>query len=492
MPKYRLSGMKLDEVSLVRSGDNHDAKVVIAKAAQGEDLDFEGIVWDDIDPALKWSKEEANYGPASSEYGTHTCRNCVFFTKEDGANWDAPGVCDLVNGEIDGSMLSDLFIKRPDVQSDIGKVKSSAYPDLERKPGKQNWVDHAGGLPSYIERIAKHLHYEKGMSIGRAIATAVNQVKKWASGGKNVNPDTRAKAAKAVAEWEAKKVKSKAKTAARHAKDSVKKNDEEVSKKRKGVCECGVAYDSPQHAKKHKEWEAKMAKGRVYKEDPENQTDDNQPDESEEEENSTDNIGDESSDDSDNQEEEEVPDEVQKDDLPAVVRDYINALEAKVEELTKQAPKEEADPVKAAIAKADPAIRAVLEKQQQDIEEAQAIAKAEREARLEKEFLAKAENLRMISDKPSDLAGTLRKLHDLDAETATVVEKYLQTANTQIAKGNLFLELGSGGAEITISKSVEGRAEQLMKADPKLTKEQAVAMAYESDPSLYDESLKEV
>lgn len=96
------------------------------------------------------------------------------------------------------------------------KVKSSAYPGLDRSP-KKNWVDNAGGLPSYIERIAKHLHYEQGMTIGRAIATAVNQVKKWAAGGKNVTPETRAKAAKAVAEWEAKKAKSRAKTAAKNA-----------------------------------------------------------------------------------------------------------------------------------------------------------------------------------------------------------------------------------------------------------------------------------
>jgi hypothetical protein len=95
-------------------------------------------------------------------------------------------------------------------------ASSSAYPDLERVPGKQNWVDKAGGLPSYIERIAKHLHYEQGYSISRAIATAVNTVKRWAAGGtvtehgtsKRVSPQTQAQAAKAVAEWEAKKAKS--------------------------------------------------------------------------------------------------------------------------------------------------------------------------------------------------------------------------------------------------------------------------------------------
>jgi hypothetical protein len=97
------------------------------------------------------------------------------------------------------------------------KVSSRAYPGLERSPGgPDNWVEAAGGLPSYIERIAKHLHYEKGMTISRAIATAVNVVKKMCAGGdlnfpgkQNIKPTTRAKACAAVAEWTKKKASGK-------------------------------------------------------------------------------------------------------------------------------------------------------------------------------------------------------------------------------------------------------------------------------------------
>lgn len=93
-------------------------------------------------------------------------------------------------------------------------VSSSVYPGLERKPGgPDNWVEAAGGLPSYIERIAKHLHYERGYTISRAIASAVNTVKRWAKGGtvtaygttKHITAKTQALAAAAVAEWEAKR-----------------------------------------------------------------------------------------------------------------------------------------------------------------------------------------------------------------------------------------------------------------------------------------------
>ncbi|MCX6419309.1 MAG: peptidoglycan-binding domain-containing protein [Actinobacteria bacterium] len=117
---------------------------------------------------------------------------------------------------------------------DLSEVKSSAYPKLERVPGKQNWVDHAGGLPSYIERIAKHLHYEKGFPIGTAIAIAVNTVKRWASAGTvtkksghQVTAKTRAQAAKAVAEWEAKKKSGSANMKAAKAAKSMKESAED-------------------------------------------------------------------------------------------------------------------------------------------------------------------------------------------------------------------------------------------------------------------------
>lgn len=102
------------------------------------------------------------------------------------------------------------------IMTDALDLVSEAYPDLERKPGgPDNWVEAAGGLPDYIERIAKRLHYEKGMTISHAIATAVNTVKRWARMGKvakygdpnkkNVTAKTAALAIKALAQWEAKK-----------------------------------------------------------------------------------------------------------------------------------------------------------------------------------------------------------------------------------------------------------------------------------------------
>lgn len=93
---------------------------------------------------------------------------------------------------------------------------SKSLPGLDKSP-KENWVDKVGGLPSYIERIAKHLHSEKGMTIGAAIATAVNVCKKMCATGdlnwpglQHVNLGSKAEACRAVAEWEAKKAKARA------------------------------------------------------------------------------------------------------------------------------------------------------------------------------------------------------------------------------------------------------------------------------------------
>jgi len=74
-------------------------------------------------------------------------------------------------------------------------------------------VDRVGDLPKYIASIATALIQDAGMSRQRAIATAVNTVKKWCAtgiahnlkGNPRLSPAVRAAACAAVAEWEAKK-----------------------------------------------------------------------------------------------------------------------------------------------------------------------------------------------------------------------------------------------------------------------------------------------
>ena len=96
-------------------------------------------------------------------------------------------------------------------------VMLSGGCSLNTSPGK-NWVENAGGLPSYICKIARAI-MRSGKSKSTAIAIAVSRTKKWAAGGDDVDADTRAKAAAAVAEWEKLKAKS-------HAKNYVKATSE--------------------------------------------------------------------------------------------------------------------------------------------------------------------------------------------------------------------------------------------------------------------------
>lgn len=79
---------------------------------------------------------------------------------------------------------------------------------------KPNWVVKVGGLPQYVKRIAKHLQ-AKGQDESRAIATAINVVKKmcrnladrlnWPGAQRKVNPGSIAQACAAMARWESMK-----------------------------------------------------------------------------------------------------------------------------------------------------------------------------------------------------------------------------------------------------------------------------------------------
>lgn len=190
-------------------------------------------------------------------------------------------------------------------------------------------------------------------------------------------------------------------------------------------------------------------------------------------------------------------DEISKDELPEDVVTYIEALEAEVErasvieELAGML--ENGDPEAGAegekelvLSKADPEVRSLIEKAEQRAEAAESLAKAERDLRLDREYLAKAEALPMLTEAPAELAEVLKALHTADPEVAGKVEAILATANEQIAKGNLFAEFGSSTTVEGVPDRARQAAEALTKADPTLSPEAAMVAAMEADPSLYD------
>ncbi len=97
--------------------------------------------------------------------------------------------------------------------------RPSLHPErkgqLNKSPLK-NWVEKHGGLPTYINSIATALLRENpGWSVSRAIATAVNAVKKMCAtgtawnGNVKVSKAVRAAACTALASWERKKASAK-------------------------------------------------------------------------------------------------------------------------------------------------------------------------------------------------------------------------------------------------------------------------------------------
>ena len=87
-------------------------------------------------------------------------------------------------------------------------IELSSSASLAEKPGNDdNWIEKKGGnLPPYVRKVARGI-MKSGKTKSQAIAIAISRIKKWAAGGDNVDADTKAKAAKALAEWEALKAK---------------------------------------------------------------------------------------------------------------------------------------------------------------------------------------------------------------------------------------------------------------------------------------------
>ena len=78
---------------------------------------------------------------------------------------------------------------------------------------KVNWVEANGGLHPYLEKITIGIMKGTGYPRERAIPIAISRIKVWARGGGGVNADTVAKAAAALAAWEALKAKAAARRA---------------------------------------------------------------------------------------------------------------------------------------------------------------------------------------------------------------------------------------------------------------------------------------
>jgi hypothetical protein len=159
---------------------------------------------------------------------------------------------------------------------------------------------------------------------------------------------------------------------------------------------------------------------------------------------------------------------------------------------------------KAEIDKADlpPAVKAALEKAESDraedrkrAEKAEKIAKEERNTRLTKEFVAKAEDYKALAVKAEDFGPVLKEASEkLSEEAFEALEKALNAADEGLAKSELFKEQGANGVPEPGDAFQEAtrKAAELRKSDSKLSEPEALDKVLRSDRDLQERYLAEV
>ena len=184
-------------------------------------------------------------------------------------------------------------------------------------------------------------------------------------------------------------------------------------------------------------------------------------------------------------------------DLPSEVYEYIEALEAANSEMSDQLEKfaaEESEAVDTDILKsADPQIVAIVKAAEDRAAAAEKIAKAERDFRLEREFIGKAAELSALPAEAEAFGKVLKSVAEaVDEATFDTLMTVLTAANEGISTGNLFAELGKASAFDNDGPTgeINKAAARLIEANPGLTHEQAVAKAVDANPSLYNEYLR--
>lgn len=212
------------------------------------------------------------------------------------------------------------------------------------------------------------------------------------------------------------------------------------------------------------------------------------------------------------EDEEEMEDEedmekgkMKKDDeveIPAEVFDYITALESANEELMATIEKMEAE-VQAEtqaqeeeiLKSADPRLVEIVKAAEERAIAAEAIAKAERDYRLEREFVAKAAELGNLPVTAEEFGMVLKSAADvLTEEQYDAIWQVLQAANANLANSAVFGEIGKSTASADTDSPmtvIEKAAARLRSDNPSLTKEQAIAKALEADANLYNQYIRE-
>jgi len=125
--------------------------------------------------------------------------------------------------------------------------------------------------------------------------------------------------------------------------------------------------------------------------------------------------------------------------------------------------------------------------------ELEEILKAERDERLRRDYVEKAE--KEFSSLPGtsvEIGLLLKTLNDLDKDVAEKIEGVFATVNAQLENGTMLQEVGNAAsdAETTAWGRIEKQAAEMM-ASGEVTKAAAISKVLEMNPKLYQDYLKE-
>lgn len=112
-----------------------------------------------------------------------------------------------------------IALEEGDELAESAKTAALASKHSPIGKGGSNWITRSkpgntGELPAYIQNVRNAIMRE-GTPEGQAHAIAIGRVRAWAEGKGNVGAEVRAAAAKAIAEFDAMRAKSKVKAAAK-------------------------------------------------------------------------------------------------------------------------------------------------------------------------------------------------------------------------------------------------------------------------------------
>lgn len=120
-------------------------------------------------------------------------------------------------------------------------------------------------------------------------------------------------------------------------------------------------------------------------------------------------------------------------------------------------------------------------KARREVAELRKSLEAERNLRLDREYVEKARAYSSIPVPAEKMAGLMRSVAERASGHAATLEQVLKACDTLAREGGLItksLGRASGGGASSVGDEIEEVAASLMKADPKLSKAEAIAKAW--------------